>query len=160
MTDTISQDNVKPFKWVGTRPVRPDGVPKVTGLAQYGADVDMPGMMVGRILRSPHAHAKIKSIDVSAARKMPGVVDVLTGGQLADDKIGNLICGWMIHAKDGSPMKAGAHPALAQGLALALLPARLPTQPRHDVASPSHLAHEPVRISRSVTRRRGGPPND
>src|SRR5690606_10494343 len=55
----------------------------------------------------------IKSIDVSAARTMPGVIDVLTGRQLADDKIGNLICGWMIHSKDGTPMKMAPHPALA-----------------------------------------------
>src|SRR5664280_2241515 len=53
VSDSISRDTAKPFKWVGTRPVRPDGVPKVTGLAQYGADLAMPGMLVGRILRSP-----------------------------------------------------------------------------------------------------------
>ena len=46
---------------------------------------------------------------------MPGVLAVLTGDDLAADKVGGLICGWMIHNKDGSPMKAGAHPALAQG---------------------------------------------
>src|SRR6185312_9571754 len=57
--------------------------------------------------------AKIKKIDVTAAKDMPGVVDVLTGQQLVDDKIGNLICGWMIHSKDGSPMKMGAWPAMA-----------------------------------------------
>ena len=68
-------------------------------------------------VRSPHAHAKIKTIDVGAARKMPGVVAVLTGADLAGDKIGNLICGWMIHSKDGSPMKMAPHPALAIGKA-------------------------------------------
>ena len=66
-------------------------------------------------MRSPHAHAKIKSIDVAAAKTMPGVVAVLTGDDLAADKIGNLICGWMIHSKDGSPMKMAPHPALAAG---------------------------------------------
>ncbi len=55
----------------------------------------------------------IGGIDVSEARKMPGVVEVLTGKDLANDKIGNLICGWMIHSKDGSPMKMAPHPALA-----------------------------------------------
>ena len=54
-------------------------------------------------------------IDTAAAAKMPGVRKILTGKDLAADKIGGLICGWMIHSKDGSPMKAGAHPALAQG---------------------------------------------
>ena len=61
------------FKWVGTRPVRPDGVEKVTGGAQYGADFSLPGMLVGKMLRSPHAHARIRSIDVSKALALPGV---------------------------------------------------------------------------------------
>ena len=85
----------------------------VTGQGQYTDDVTRPGETRAVFVRSPHAHANIKKIDVSAARKMPGVVDVLTGAQLADDKVGNLICGWMIHSKDGSPMKMSAHPALA-----------------------------------------------
>ena len=66
-------------------------------------------------MRSPHAHAEIKRIDTSAAATMPGVVGILTGADLAADKVGGLICGWMIHSKDGTPMKAGAHPALADG---------------------------------------------
>jgi CO/xanthine dehydrogenase Mo-binding subunit len=53
MQDVPTKEMVS-FKWVGTRPVRPDGVPKVTGRALYGADLAMPGMLVGRILRSPH----------------------------------------------------------------------------------------------------------
>ena len=87
----------------------------ITGKGQYTDDVVRPGETRAVFVRSPHAHAKIKSIDVSAAKKMPGVVDVLTGADLATDKIGNLICGWMIHSKDGSPMKMAAHPALAGG---------------------------------------------
>ncbi len=85
----------------------------VTGQGQYTDDVTRPGETRAVFVRSPHAHARIKKIDVAAAKKMPGVVDVLTGAQLADDKVGNLICGWMIHSKDGSPMKMSAHPALA-----------------------------------------------
>ena len=65
MQDVPTKATARPFKWVGTRPVRPDGVPKVTGRALYGADLTMPGMLVGRILRSPHAHARIRSIDTS-----------------------------------------------------------------------------------------------
>src|SRR4029077_4430183 len=80
-------------------------------------DVSRPGQSHIHFLRSPHAHAKIKKIDVSAARQMPGVLAVLTGGELAADKIGNLICGWMIHSKDGSPMKMAPHPAIANGKA-------------------------------------------
>ena len=85
----------------------------ITGQGQYTDDVTRPGETRAVFVRSPHAHAKIKSIDVAAAKKMPGVIDVLTGAQLATDKIGNLICGWMIHSKDGTPMKMSAHPALA-----------------------------------------------
>jgi CO/xanthine dehydrogenase Mo-binding subunit len=86
VSDTISQDTAKPFKWVGTRPVRPDGVPKVTGVAQYGADLAMPGMLVGRILRSPHAHARIRSIDTSKAAALPGVKAVVTSADFPEQK--------------------------------------------------------------------------
>jgi CO/xanthine dehydrogenase Mo-binding subunit len=86
MNDTISRDSVKQFKWVGTRPVRPDGVPKVTGLALYGADMAMPGQLVGRILRSPHAHARIRSIDISKAAALPGVKAVVTGADFPEQK--------------------------------------------------------------------------
>src|SRR5262249_2613249 len=74
-----------------------------------------PGETRAVFVRSPHAHAKIKRIDASAAKSLPGVVAVLTGAELANDKIGNLICGWMIHSKDGTPMKMAPHPALASG---------------------------------------------
>src|SRR6202011_148786 len=70
----------------GTRPVRPDGVPKVTGLAQYGADLAMPGMLVGRILRSPHAHTRIRSIDTSKAAALPGVKAVVTSADFREQK--------------------------------------------------------------------------
>ncbi len=72
------------FKQVGTRPLRPDGVDKVTGRAKYGADASAPGQLVGRILRSPHAHAKIKKIDTSKAEKLAGVKAVLTYADLPD----------------------------------------------------------------------------
>ncbi|AWB35465.1 xanthine dehydrogenase family protein molybdopterin-binding subunit [Orrella marina] len=69
---------------VGTRPVRPDGVPKVTGLAQYGADYSLPGMLWGKIVRSPHAHARIRSIDTSKALALPGVKAVMVGEDMPD----------------------------------------------------------------------------
>ena len=72
------------FKWVGTRPVRPDGVPKVTGAAKFGADYYLPGMLYGRVLRSPHAHARIRSIDTSRAEALPGVKAAITGADLPD----------------------------------------------------------------------------
>ena len=83
MNDVTVQDT-KAFKWVGTRPIRPDGVPKVTGRAQYGADLAMPGMLVGRILRSPHAHARIRSIDVSKAAALPGVKAIVTSADFPE----------------------------------------------------------------------------
>ena len=64
---------------IGTRTPKVDGVEKVTGRAQYGADVQLPGLLVGRILSSPHAHARIVSIDTSAAEALPGVMAVVTG---------------------------------------------------------------------------------
>ena len=67
------------YKWVGTRPVRHDGLDKVTGRARFGADLSLPGMLVGTVLRSPHAHARIRSIDTSAALAMDGVKAVVTG---------------------------------------------------------------------------------
>ena len=85
----------------------------ITGKGQYTADISRPGQCYIHFVRSPHAHARIKRIDSTAAAGMPGVLAVLTGTQLAADKIGALICGWMIHSKDGSPMKMAAHPAIA-----------------------------------------------
>jgi CO/xanthine dehydrogenase Mo-binding subunit len=86
MTDTLpSEDTANPgFKWVGTRPIRPDGFDKVTGKARYGADQIMSGMLYGRVVRSPHAHARIVSIDTSAAEAMPGVKAVITGADFPD----------------------------------------------------------------------------
>jgi carbon-monoxide dehydrogenase large subunit len=98
---------------IGARLVRKEDKRFITGKGKYTDDVRLHSMTYASFVRSPHAHAKIKSIDVTAAKAMPGVVDVLTGQQIVDDKVGNLICGWMIHSKDGSPMKMGAWPAMA-----------------------------------------------
>src|SRR6516162_5371196 len=89
----------------------------ITGRGHYTDDINRPGQAHAYFLRSPHAHARVKQIDGAAAAAMPGVLAVLTGADLAADKIGNLICGWMINSKDGSPMKMAAHPAIAQGKA-------------------------------------------
>src|SRR3989442_294685 len=66
------------YRVVGTTPVRPDGVDKVTGRAEYGADIKLPDMLYGKVKRSPHAHALIKRIDVSRALEVPGVLAVIT----------------------------------------------------------------------------------
>jgi CO/xanthine dehydrogenase Mo-binding subunit len=80
------QERVKKpqFDVIGTRPVRPDGVDKVTGRAKYGADLKMAGQLVGKVLRSPHPHAVIKSIDISKALALPGVKAIVTRDDFAD----------------------------------------------------------------------------
>src|SRR6202167_740035 len=83
---TIVTDSVKRYKWVGTRPIRPDGVPKVTGRAMYGADLALPGTLYGKVVRSPHAHARIKSINTEKAKALPGVKAVITGADFPDHK--------------------------------------------------------------------------
>ncbi|ALK10007.1 xanthine dehydrogenase family protein molybdopterin-binding subunit [Blastochloris viridis] len=87
----------------------------ITGKGQYTDDINRPGQTYAHFLRSPHAHALVRGIDATAARALPGVIAVFTGADLAADNIGALPCGWMIHSKDGSPMKAPGHPCLAQG---------------------------------------------
>ena len=100
---------------IGASVIRKEDFRFLTGKGHYTDDINRPGQAHAFFLRSHHAHAEILSIDASAAHSMPGVLAVFTGADLAADKIGGLICGWMIHSKDGSPMKAGSHPALAQG---------------------------------------------
>ncbi len=72
------------FNVVGTRPLRPDGVDKVTGRAKFGSDLHVANMLIGRVLRSPHAHARIRSIDTSKAEALPGVKAVITSADLCD----------------------------------------------------------------------------
>src|SRR5271154_3709311 len=89
----------------------------ITGKGHYTDDISRPGQAAIYFIRSPHAHAKIKKIDTKAAAGMPGVAGVFTGAQFAEDKLGNLICGWTVLSKDGSPMKMAPHAALAVGKA-------------------------------------------
>ena len=70
------------LKAIGTRPVRPDGIDKVTGRAAFGADLNLPNMLHGKVLRSPHAHARIKGIDLSKARAADGVMAAISGADL------------------------------------------------------------------------------
>ena len=80
------------YKVIGTRPVRPDGADKVTGRAIYGADMRLTGMLHGKVLRSPHAHARIRSIDTSKAKALAGVKAVVTAHDMpkAEDRMANL----------------------------------------------------------------------
>ncbi len=84
MSDVMDRSAAAAFKVVGTRPVRPDGADKVTGKAAYGADLMLPGMLTGKIKRSPHAHARIISIDAKKARALPGVKAVITAADFPD----------------------------------------------------------------------------
>ena len=86
-TDQVA-GNGKGFKWVGTHAPRPDGVDKVTGRAKFGADLHLPNMLVGKVLRSPHAHARIRSIDISAAQALNGVKAVVTRDDFSDQPKG------------------------------------------------------------------------
>jgi len=134
---------------IGASVRRKEDLRFITGRGQYTDDVVRPGETRAAFVRSPHAHAKIKSIDAGAAKKMPGVVAVLTGAELANDKIGSLICGWMIHSKDGSPMKMSAHPAIAAGKvnhvgdAVAVVIAETKGQAR-DAADKVKVEYEPL----------------
>ncbi|MCW2309553.1 xanthine dehydrogenase family protein molybdopterin-binding subunit [Rhodobium gokarnense] len=121
---------------IGARVLRKEDKRFITGRGRYTDDMTVPGMCHAAFVRSPHAHAKITSIDASVAEGMPGVIGVLNGQQLQGDGIGNLICGWMIHSKDGSPMNMGAWPALASetvryvGQAIAVVVAETRAQAR------------------------------
>src|SRR5271168_3646938 len=100
---------------LGASVKRKEDIRFITGKGHYVDDINRHGQAYAYFLRSPHAHATIDRIDFAEASAMPGVVAIFTGEDIAKDKVGGLICGWMIHSKDGSPMKAGAHPVLAQG---------------------------------------------
>ncbi len=98
---------------IGASVKRREDIRFITGKGHYVDDINRPGQAHAFFLRSPHAHATIDKIDISAANDQPGVVAIFTGQDIAADKVGGLICGWMIHSKDGTPMRVGAHPALA-----------------------------------------------
>ena len=97
---------------IGARVLRKEDKRFITGNGRYTDDIAMQRMGYAAFVRSPHAHARVKSINIDDAMQMPGVDAVLNGHQLVADGIGNIICGWMIHSKDGSPMKMGAYRAL------------------------------------------------
>jgi carbon-monoxide dehydrogenase large subunit len=88
----------------------------LTGAGQYTDDINMPGQTYAVFVRSPHAHALIKGINLTQAKAMPGVVEIFTGKDL-EGKMGGLPCGWLITSTDGSPMKEPPHPVLALGKA-------------------------------------------
>ncbi len=124
------------FRVIGTRPIRHDGVDKVTGRAKYGADYTFPGMLHGKVLRSPHAHANIKSINIDKALKLPGVKAIVTAKDLpqAENKLEQ--SGEMTVNPMYLSMNILAHDkALYDGHAIAAVAATSP-----------HIAEEAVRL--------------
>ena len=110
---------------IGAAVRRKEDLRFITGKGQYTDDHARPGQVARYFIRSPHAHAKIKKIDTKAAADDAGRARGLTGADFAADKLGSLICGWMIHSKDGSPMKMAPHPALAPARsAMSAMPSR------------------------------------
>jgi len=98
---------------IGSRVERKEDKKFLTGRGRYTADINFANQTYAYFVRSPHARAAISKVDISKASKAPGVVKILTGADLAKDKIGGLIAGWKIVSQDGSDMKVPPHPPLA-----------------------------------------------
>jgi aerobic carbon-monoxide dehydrogenase large subunit len=99
--------------FIGQSVVRREDARFLTGQGQYTDDITLPGQTYAVFLRSPHAHARIRSVDDAAAKAAPGVIAIYTGEHFK--AVGGLPCGWLINSMDGSPMKEPKHPVLADG---------------------------------------------
>ena len=102
-------------KGIGAAVPRKEDQRFITGRGRYVDDINLPGQSYAVFVRSPHAHARIRRIDKAPALAVDGVLAVFTGEDAKADGIGDLICGWLVKSKDGSPMKAAPHPVLAVG---------------------------------------------
>ena len=98
---------------IGESVLRKEDYRFLTGAGQYTDDINLPRMAHAVFVRSPHAHALVKGVNTSAAKSAPGVIGVLEGKDVANDKINGLPCGWLITSTDGQPMKEPPHPILA-----------------------------------------------
>ncbi len=125
------------FNVVGTRPVRPDGADKVTGKAHYSADINLPGLLHGKVLRSPHAHARIKSLDTSRAEAHPDVKAVITSAdiQKPSGRASELAEGAMVNYRFLSNNVIAEGKALYKGHAIAAV-----------AASSAHAAEEALKL--------------
>jgi CO/xanthine dehydrogenase Mo-binding subunit len=172
----------KEYNVVGTRPIRHDGAEKVTGRACYGADIRLPGMLYGKILRSPHAHARIKSIDTRHAEELPGVHAVVTSADLAQpsSRVVDLAEGVLHNMRFLSNNILAADKVLYKGHAIAAVAATSPhiaeealalIQVEYEVLPPvlsaadalkpgAPLLHERLATLSSATVRPGGTLND
>src|SRR5262244_2995726 len=110
--------------YVGTRTIRPDGVDKVTGRARFGADFNLPGQLIGKVLRSPHPHARIVAIDTSKAEALPGVKSVITRDDFGDQPSEFIPAGeMMMNYKDVVRNVMAREKALYEGHAVAAVAA-------------------------------------
>ncbi|MDE2939112.1 MAG: xanthine dehydrogenase family protein molybdopterin-binding subunit [Chloroflexota bacterium] len=133
----VLSNDEQEYKVVGTRPVRPDGADKVTGKANYSADINLPGMLYGKVLRSPHAHAVIRSIDTSKAEALPGVRAVVTSADIEkpSGRASELAEGAMVNYKFLSNNVLADGKALYKGHAIAAV-----------AASNPHVAEEALKL--------------
>ena len=99
---------------IGSKIERKEDKKFLTGKGRYTADINLVHQTYAYFVRSPHARAKINKVDIAKALKVPGVIKILTGDDLAKDKIGGLIAGWKIVSQDGKDMKVPPHPPLAK----------------------------------------------
>ncbi|MDZ7643279.1 MAG: molybdopterin cofactor-binding domain-containing protein [Woeseiaceae bacterium] len=157
------------FKLVGTRVKRPDGVDKVTGRARYGADTFAPGQLVGAILRSPHAHAKIRRIDTRRAEKLRGVKAVITSADLpdltdGDDELYDILENCMARGKalyDGHAVAAvAAHDAETARKALQLIKVDYKTLPHVTDVDEAMQPAAPIIQPRVRTKDKPGKPTN
>jgi xanthine dehydrogenase molybdenum-binding subunit len=125
------------FRVIGTRPIRHDAVEKVTGRAKYGADYSFPGMLHGKVLRSPHAHARIKSIKYEQALKLPGVFAVITGADFPEcrTEVAAVAGEYTVNVRHISHNVIARDKVLYDGHALAAV-----------AASSPHIAEEALRL--------------
>ncbi len=136
----------------------------LTGRGTYTDDINRPGQLHAVILRSPHAHARILKIDTKAAAKMPGVVAIFTGADMAKDNVGGIPCGWLIKNKDDTPMAEPPHPALVTdrvrhvGDQIAVVIAEIRSQAR-DAAEAIQVDYEelPAIVDTAAAARPGAP---
>ncbi|HXS51926.1 MAG TPA: xanthine dehydrogenase family protein molybdopterin-binding subunit [Usitatibacter sp.] len=143
-----AQRATKPSGPIGARIERKEDARFLTGAGQYTDDVTLPHQTHACFVRSPHAHAKIRSIHTDAAKRSPGVLAVYTGADLPAS-VGGLPCGWLITGSDGQPMKEPKHPILAQGKArhvgdpVAIVIAETPDQAK-EAAQQVQVDYEPL----------------
>ena len=147
---------------IGARVPRKEDYRFLTGSGQYTDDVALPGQTYAAFVRSPHAHAVVRSVKTDKAKRAPGVIAVYTGADLAAAKVGGLPCGWLITDVNGQPMKEPPYPALAQGKVrhvgerVAIVVAESAAQAR-DAADLVEVDYQPLPPVVSVAQAKKGP---